>query len=80
MVKRIIFTDNCVGCGQCLEVCKHDALYPVGYTIKHDSSRCTSCGECLKIGCSGDCFHMANIDTISDLKPRIELPMQSGEV
>lgn len=80
MVKRIVFTDNCMGCGQCLEVCRYEALSVHGYTVKHNSDRCVSCGDCLKIDCSGECFSLATIDTVSELKPCIELPIQSGGI
>lgn len=53
----IIIPDNCTMCGECLDVCKDNAI--IGERVKPFMSgympyeiawkRCTKCGECLKV-------------------------------
>lgn len=53
----IIISENCTMCGECLDVCKDNAI--IGERVKPFMSgympyeiaqkRCTKCGECLKV-------------------------------
>lgn len=55
-----IRTEDCIACGQCVEVCEFKALYFVsthGYAqVKFDPKKCVQCGDCLKVDCPGDCI------------------------
>lgn len=40
-----INTDKCVGCGECVRVCKAECIDPDGHTV--DTSRCVTCFNCV---------------------------------
>ncbi len=56
-VKYIIIPENCTMCGDCLDVCKDNAIigekkkpYLTGYLpFEIAQKRCTKCGECIKV-------------------------------
>jgi ferredoxin len=54
--------ENCMACGQCIEICRHGALSVVskahGYSrVEKDDSKCVNCFDCMtEIDCSGGCF------------------------
>lgn len=39
--ENMYYSKRCIGCGKCLEVCKHGALY--------NRDKCTSCGSCAEV-------------------------------
>ncbi|HWQ75579.1 MAG TPA: 4Fe-4S binding protein, partial [Syntrophomonas sp.] len=39
-------TDNCIGCGSCVEICPFDALALVEGKAVVDTVRCVGCGKC----------------------------------
>jgi heterodisulfide reductase subunit A-like polyferredoxin len=39
----------CVGCGQCIKVCKYDAITIIGKKAVIDPSKCQQCGRCVKV-------------------------------
>ncbi|MFA6056211.1 MAG: 4Fe-4S binding protein, partial [Thermodesulfovibrionales bacterium] len=57
LIEYIIRPELCTMCGECLEVCKYDAIlgekktpYRSGYlTFEIRKKRCTNCGECVKV-------------------------------
>ena len=62
MKKTITINDDCISCGQCLEICPNDAIDIIsshGYArsiILQDL--CLNCGVCLKFDCPNDCFEI----------------------
>lgn len=45
--KRLIITDDCIGCTICMDICDNDAIYPTGnYQYAIDCEKCTFCREC----------------------------------
>ncbi len=56
-VKYIIIPENCTMCGDCLDVCRDNAIigekkkpYLTGYLpFEIAQKRCTKCGECIKV-------------------------------
>jgi ferredoxin len=57
-----INVNECVGCGQCIDMCTHKAIsinrVKTGYgEIYIDSTLCINCGECMEsFDCSGNAF------------------------
>ena len=51
-------TEDCISCGQCLEVCPNQAIKlksTHGYAqAEIIPEKCTDCGTCLDFGCPGD--------------------------
>jgi pyruvate formate lyase activating enzyme len=46
------FPDRCIGCGDCVTVCRVDAIALEGGKAKVSYERCTACGDCAKICCA----------------------------
>ena len=50
--------DECIGCGQCFEICCNDAIEMVkthGYArARINQDNCTNCGACLTVDCPGE--------------------------
>ena len=44
--KAFVDSENCVGCGSCLDVCPADAITVEGIA-EVDSKRCIGCGHCV---------------------------------
>lgn len=57
LFKYMIIPENCTMCGDCLEVCKFDAIigekrvsFLTGFKpFEISEKRCTRCGECIKV-------------------------------
>lgn len=45
----ILRPERCIGCGACLEVCEHGAIFHDGERIVTDRGRCTACGACVQV-------------------------------
>ncbi len=54
---RPCFTDGCVGCGICVEICPVDALRLYGGEVRVDASKCIACG-CCQEACPRDAIRM----------------------
>ncbi|MCF0165955.1 MAG: DUF362 domain-containing protein [Bacteroidales bacterium] len=39
--------DQCIGCGQCVKYCSHDAAHLVNRKAEIDYSKCVGCGQCV---------------------------------
>lgn len=65
-------TDDCVGCGTCLEYCIFDAIRIEGGVAVH-SDRCRGCGRC-EAHCPNEAVRIAieNPNAVEDVKNRIE--------
>lgn len=54
----IIKSEDCLGCGQCIEYCIFDAIRYIitsGYArAEIIQENCKNCGACLNSGCPGD--------------------------
>ena len=45
----IVREDRCIGCGECLRVCDHQAIRLEGARLVTDRARCTGCGRCVEV-------------------------------
>jgi ferredoxin len=48
-VQPEVYQNTCIGCGQCVAVCPHQAIQLVDGKSVIDISKCTSCGECVRV-------------------------------
>jgi len=57
-MSKINISDNCMACGQCLEVCHHGAITlnaTFGYSQCYiDQIKCVRCKKCIEIDCPAD--------------------------
>lgn len=65
MLKIEIKTNDCMACGQCMDVCPTGAIEindsGQGYNgCIINQEKCIQCGECLDIGCPGDAFSVTD--------------------
>lgn len=52
---------GCVGCGQCVEACRFDAIHIGGAGVaKVDEAKCMACGKCVKV-CPREVIHIHEI-------------------
>jgi UDP-glucose 4-epimerase len=65
-------TEDCVGCGTCLEYCIFDAIRLEDGAAVH-SDRCRGCGRC-EANCPNDAVSISieNPNVVEDVKNRIE--------
>ncbi len=63
--KPNVDTENCIGCGKCLDICAHDApvIADKKATIYHD--KCVGCGRCIGV-CPKDAV-VPNYDEANDV-------------
>ncbi|HYF82444.1 MAG TPA: glycyl-radical enzyme activating protein [Clostridia bacterium] len=45
----MLYNKRCIGCGKCVEVCKHGALFLLDGSLHFNRDTCTSCGSCTEI-------------------------------
>jgi electron transport complex protein RnfB len=55
--KLEVISEDCAGCGDCIERCQMDALWLEDNVIAHDERRCIGCGLCTTV-CPSDCLHL----------------------
>jgi len=48
-VQPEVYRNTCIGCGQCVAACPHDAIQLVDGKSVIDISKCTSCGQCVSV-------------------------------
>ena len=63
----IIDSNDCIGCGQCDDFCKHGAIKfhsTSGYARAYiNQDICTGCKLCISmLDCPGECFHEVKHD------------------
>jgi len=59
----MIDSDECTGCGACIERCWMEALKLDGATVVRDINRCIGCGVCMYI-CPTDAMKMTSRETV----------------
>ncbi len=47
--EAVIDPEGCIGCGECMEACQFDAIFPVDDVFEVDPIRCEGCGLCAHI-------------------------------
>ncbi len=52
-----ITTDDCVGCGSCVDACPEDALELKDEVAVVDADACVDCGTCVD-ECPNECMEM----------------------
>ena len=57
--KPFVKTKKCIGCGNCVKICAHDAPQIVDRKASIDIDKCVGCGRCLAL-CPVDAIHAAN--------------------
>jgi heterodisulfide reductase subunit A-like polyferredoxin len=53
----VVDEDECIGCGDCVELCQFGALSVPDYVSVVDSMRCMGCGICIT-GCSSETLRL----------------------
>lgn len=41
--------ERCIGCGECVEICPHEALHLDAQGIRRNRTRCSGCGSCTDV-------------------------------
>ena len=57
--KPYVNTEKCVGCGNCVKICAHDAPTITDRKATIDAEKCLGCGRCLAL-CPVDAIRAAN--------------------
>ena len=47
--KTAVDQSKCVGCGNCVKICAHDAPHIVDHKSKIDPEKCVGCGRCIGV-------------------------------
>lgn len=45
----LFYARRCIGCGKCLEVCQHGAIYMQDGKMQFDRNKCSNCGSCAEV-------------------------------
>lgn len=48
----LLFNKRCIGCGECIKICKTGALLLNKNNLNRDADKCTLCGNCAKTCCT----------------------------
>jgi len=75
-IKYIVISERCTMCGDCLEVCKDNAIigerkktYLSGYLpFEIIQKRCTKCGECIKV-CKYEAIKLISAKEMAEKEP-----------
>ncbi|MFW6082685.1 MAG: glycyl-radical enzyme activating protein [Chloroflexota bacterium] len=68
----ILRPERCIGCGACLDVCKHGAVLRLEDRFSTDRERCTVCGACVEVCYAGARELVGREMTCSELMNEIE--------
>ncbi len=63
--KPIVEEDLCIGCGQCIKICAHDAPKITNRKAKINHDKCVGCGRCIGV-CPKDAIK-ASMDEANDI-------------
>ena len=63
--KPIVEEDLCIGCGQCIKICAHDAPKITDRKAKINHDKCVGCGRCIGV-CPKDAIK-ASMDEANDI-------------
>lgn len=66
--RAVVETEQCVGCGSCLDRCQFNALSLENGTARVDPSRCAGCGLCVA-GCSANAMRLERAPEDESQKP-----------
>lgn len=67
----MLFSNRCIGCGECIKVCKYGALSS-NSTIHRNAEMCIMCGSCAQICCT-NALEMAGREvSVADLMKELE--------
>ena len=47
--KPYVEQDKCIGCGQCVRICAHDAPHVTAHKASIDKEKCVGCGRCIAV-------------------------------
>lgn len=59
--RGVQISENCIGCGECMEKCSFKAIHQEGDDYKIDHSKCDVCGDCYTI-CPAEAIEVVNDD------------------
>lgn len=68
--KPYVQTENCIGCGKCIQICAHDAPVLRAKKAYIDHDKCAGCGRCIGI-CPGDAVKPADDEAFDILGAKI---------
>ena len=68
----VIESNNCSGCGVCIERCQFKALSLPETVLISDLKRCVGCGLCV-IVCPTEALHLERRDSAEILVPPIDI-------
>ncbi|MBQ0037069.1 MAG: DUF362 domain-containing protein [Clostridiales bacterium] len=68
--KPFVKQKRCIGCGQCIKICAHDAPSVTDGKASIDHDKCVGCGRCIAI-CPRDAITPANDESFDDLNRKI---------
>ena len=63
--KPTVHQELCMGCGQCIKICAHDAPKITDGKAKIDHNKCVGCGRCIGV-CPKDAIK-ASMDEANDI-------------
>ena len=63
--KPSVEQDLCIGCGQCIKICAHDAPHITDHKASIDHDKCVGCGRCIGV-CPKDAIK-ASMDEANDI-------------
>ena len=63
---------RCVGCGQCVEACPHEAVSLVENRLVTDAEKCILCGRCVDVCLAGARQIIGRETTVSEVMAEVE--------
>lgn len=66
------YTNKCIGCGKCLEVCPTDAIYVKDNEIYFDAKACNQCSKCVEVCYTGAMEIVGKVMSVDEVMKEIE--------
>jgi pyruvate formate lyase activating enzyme len=67
----VLRPDRCIRCGECMTVCKNDAIHRINGSYVHHLEKCMKCGECVEV-CAADARTIIGTEmTVEDVMKEI---------